>query len=266
MLSVEASPAGENERDPNEGRAPRETDGPLMLSVENVSAGYGKLEILHKVSLEVGAREIVGIIGPNGAGKSTLLKTIFGYVPPFEGLISFAGNTLSGLSPDRVMRSGIGYVAQAGGIFADMSVHENLVLGGYSLGSRGAVSAAIERVYEQFPRFRTRAHQRAGSMSGGEQRALAVARTLVVSPRLIILDEPSAALAPRFIDEIYATLEALNNSGIALLIVEQNVRRILDSAHHVVVLDMGRNAFAGASSELRQSDRIRRLYLGEEAG
>ena len=237
-----------------------------MLAVEGVSAGYGRLEILHKVSLDVAPGEIVGIIGPNGAGKSTLLKTIFGYLPPFEGSVRFVGDTLAGLSPDRVMRQGIGYVAQAGGVFADMSVHENLVLGGYSLGSRRAAAAAIERVYAQFPLFRARAHQRAGSLSGGEQRALAVARTLVVEPRLIILDEPSAALAPRFIDEIYATLAALNRSGIALLIVEQNVRRILDAAHRVVVLDMGRNAFAGASAELRQSDRIRRLYLGEDAG
>ena len=237
-----------------------------MLAVEGVSAGYGRLEILHKVSLDVGPGEIVGIIGPNGAGKSTLLKTIFGYLPPFEGSVRFVGDTLAGLSPDRVMRQGIGYVAQAGGVFADMSVHENLVLGGYSLGSRRAAAAAIEAVYAQFPLFRARAHQRAGSLSGGEQRALAVARTLVVKPRLIILDEPSAALAPRFIDEIYATLAALNRSGIALLIVEQNVRRILDAAHRVVVLDMGRNAFAGASAELRQSDRIRRLYLGEDAG
>ncbi len=237
-----------------------------MLAIESISAGYGRLEILHKVSLDVGAGEIVGIIGPNGAGKSTLLKTIFGYVPPFEGDIRFEGDRLSGLSPDRVMRRGIGYVAQAGGIFADMSVHENLVLGGYSLGSNRDVASAIEKVYAQFPRFRSRARQRAGSLSGGEQRALAVARTLIVSPRLIILDEPSAALSPRFIDEIYTTLAALNRSGIALLIVEQNVRRILDSAHRIFVLDMGRNAFAGASAELRQSDRIRRLYLGEDAG
>ena len=237
-----------------------------MLTIKDVSAGYGRLEILHKVSLDVAAGEIVGIIGPNGAGKSTLLKTIFGYLPPFEGTIQFDDDNLAGLPPDHVMRRGIGYVAQAGGVFADMSVHENLVLGGYSLGSRRDAAAAIERVYAQFPLFRARAHQRAGSLSGGEQRALAVARTLVVEPRLIILDEPSAALAPRFIDEIYATLAALNRSGIALLIVEQNVRRILDAAHRVVVLDMGRNAFAGASAELRQSDRIRRLDLGEDAG
>ena len=237
-----------------------------MLSVQGVSAGYGRLEILHKVALDVAPGEIVGIIGPNGAGKSTLLKTIFGYLPPFEGTVTFENQTLQGRSPDQVMRRGIGYVAQAGGIFADMSVHENLVLGGYSLKSSSAVKTAIEKIYAQFPRFRERSKQRAGSLSGGEQRALAVARTLVISPRLIILDEPSAALSPRLIEEIYGTLTDLNRSGIALLIVEQNVRRILDSAHRVVVLDMGRNAFAGASAELRQSDRIRRLYLGEDAG
>jgi neutral amino acid transport system ATP-binding protein len=237
-----------------------------MLSVQGVSAGYGRLEILHKVALEVAPGEIVGIIGPNGAGKSTLLKTIFGYLPPFEGTVTFENETLQGRSPDQVMRRGIGYVAQAGGIFADMSVHENLVLGGYSLKSGSAVKTAIEKIYAQFPRFRERSKQRAGSLSGGEQRALAVARTLVISPRLIILDEPSAALSPRLIEEIYGTLTDLNRSGIALLIVEQNVRRILDSAHRIVVLDMGRNAFAGASDELRRSDRIRRLYLGEGAG
>jgi ABC-type branched-subunit amino acid transport system ATPase component len=133
---------------------------------------------------------------------------------------------------------------------------------------RGAriLGAALAAAFDRFPVLGERRSQRAGSLSGGEQRALAVARTLVVSPQLIILDEPSAALAPRFIDEIYGTLTVLNQSGIALLIVEQNVRRILDAAHRVVVLDMGRNAFAGASAELRQSDRIRRLYLGEDAG
>jgi len=146
-----------------------------MLAIEGVTAGYGRLEILHDVSLAVGTGEIVGIIGPNGAGKSTLLKTIFGYLPPFSGVIQFDGEDVTGLSPDHIMRRGIGYVAQAGGVFADMSVHENLVLGGYSLASSHATAAAIERVYAQFPLFRARAQQRAGSLSGGEQRALAVA-------------------------------------------------------------------------------------------
>jgi branched-chain amino acid transport system ATP-binding protein len=154
-------------------------------------------------------------------------------------------------------------VAQASGIFADMSVAENLTLGGYSLASRRAISAALERTLERFPLFRARARQRAGTLSGGEQRALAIARTLMVNPRLLILDEPSAALSARVIDEIYESLIALNRAGLSLLIVEQNVAQILAVAHRIVVLDMGRNAFGGSAAELRASDRIRRLYLGE---
>ncbi len=236
-----------------------------LLSVEGVRAGYGRLEILQGVSLDVAATEIVGVIGPNGAGKSTLLKTVLGYLRPFEGAIRFDGQAIAGLSPDRVMRLGVGYVAQAGGVFADMTVHENLVLGGYTLPDRSSVRRGIERVYDRFPLFRNRARQRAGSLSGGEQRALSVARTLMTGPRLLVLDEPSAALSPIAIDVIYATLQALHAEGIALLIVEQNVEKILAVADRVVVLDMGRNAFEGSASELRASDRIRRLYMGEHS-
>jgi ABC-type branched-subunit amino acid transport system ATPase component len=235
-----------------------------LLEVAGLHAGYDRLEILQGVSLAVEPGEIVGIIGPNGAGKSTLVKTIFGYLRPFEGSVAFDGKSLVDLTPDRVMRRGLGYVAQAGGVFPDMTVRENLALGGYSLSSRRAVAAAIDEALQRFPLFRERAGQRAGSLSGGEQRALAIARTLLVKPRLLILDEPSAALAPRFIDEIYATLLDLNRDGIALLIVEQNVAKILETAHRVAVLDMGRNAFGGTAEELRASPRIRRLYLGEE--
>ncbi|GAC1347780.1 MAG: ABC transporter ATP-binding protein [Acetobacteraceae bacterium] len=235
-----------------------------VLEVEAVRAGYGRLEILQGVSLTVAAGEIVGIIGPNGAGKSTLLKTVFGYLRPFEGAIRFDGASLVGLTPDRVMRRGLGYVAQAGGIFAEMSVQENLVLGGYTLPSRAAVRTALARVYDHFPLFRARARQLAGSMSGGEQRALSVARTLMVGPRLLVLDEPSAALSPIAIDAVYDQLLTLHAEGLSLLIVEQNVEKVLSIAHRVVVLDMGRNAFGGSAAELRASDRIRRLYMGEE--
>lgn len=235
-----------------------------LLSVQNIRAGYGRLEILQGVSLTVEPGEIVGIIGPNGAGKSTLLKTIFGYLRPFAGNISFDGASIIGLTPDRVMRRGLGYVAQAGGIFSDMTVRENLTLGGYTLTSSKAVRDGLDRVYARFPVLRDRAGQRAGSMSGGEQRALSVARTLMVGPRLLVLDEPSAALSPIAIDEIYGQLLALHESGIALLIVEQNVEIILSIAHRIAVLDMGRNAFGGSAADLRASDRIRRLYMGEE--
>ena len=235
-----------------------------MLELESVRSGYGKLEIIQSASLRVPDRAIVGVIGPNGAGKSTLLKTAFGYLGPFAGRIVFDGREIAGRRPDEIMRLGVGYLSQAGGLFAEMTVHDNLVLGGYTV-SRTAKRRAIDEVYARFPLFRDRRRQLAGSLSGGEQRLLAIARALIVHPRLLLLDEPSAALAPRFIDQVYAELEALNRDGIALLIVEQNVEAILAVAHRVFVLDLGRNAFDGTPSELRASDRIRRLYLGEDA-
>ena len=235
-----------------------------MLELEGVRSGYGKLEILQAASLRVPDGSIIGIIGPNGAGKSTLLKTAFGYLPPFGGRIVLDGREIAGRRPDEIMRWGVGYLAQAGGLFAEMTVHDNLVLGGYTV-SRAEKRHAIDHVYTRFPLFRDRRRQLAGALSGGEQRLLAIARALMVRPRLLLLDEPSAALAPRFIDEVYATLEALNRDGLALLIVEQNVEAILAVAHRVFVLDLGQNAFDGTPSELRASDRIRRLYLGEDA-
>jgi ABC-type branched-subunit amino acid transport system ATPase component len=236
-----------------------------MLELEGVRSGYGKLEIVQAASLEVGNGAIVGIIGPNGAGKSTLLKTAFGYLPPFAGRIALDGREIAGRRPDEIMRWGVGYLAQAGGLFAEMTVHDNLVLGGYTV-SRADKRRAIEAVYARFPLFRDRGRQLAGALSGGEQRLLAIARALIVRPRLLLLDEPSAALAPRFIDLIYTTLVSLNRDGLAMLIVEQNVEVILAVAHRVFVLDLGRNAFDGTPAELRASDRIRRLYLGEDGG
>ena len=236
-----------------------------MLELEGVRSGYGKLEIVQAASLQVGDGAIVGIIGPNGAGKSTLLKTAFGYLPPFAGRIALDGREIAGRRPDEIMRFGVGYLSQAGGLFAEMTVHDNLVLGGYTV-SRADKRRAIAAVYARFPLFRDRGRQLAGALSGGEQRLLAIARALIVRPRLLLLDEPSAALAPRFIDLIYATLVALNRDGLAMLIVEQNVEAILAVAHRVFVLDLGRNAFDGTPAELRASDRIRRLYLGEDGG
>ena len=234
-----------------------------MLELEGVRSGYGKLEILQSASLQVPDGAIVGIIGPNGAGKSTLLKTAFGYLAPWAGRIALDGREIAGRRPDEIMRFGVGYLAQAGGLFAEMTVHDNLVLGGYTV-SRADKRRAIEAVYARFPLFRDRGRQLAGALSGGEQRLLAIARALIVRPRLLLLDEPSAALAPRLIDLIYATLVALNRDGLAMLIVEQNVEAILAVAHRVFVLDLGRNAFDGTPAELRASDRIRRLYLGED--
>lgn len=237
-----------------------------MLVIEEVRAGYGRLEILQGVSLRVHPGEIVGLIGPNGAGKSTLLKTVFGFITPTAGHVALEDRGLAGLRPDQVVRRGLAYVAQDGGLFADMTVHDNLLLGGYVLPSRRAVRAAVEAVLDRFPLLDERRRQVAGSLSGGEQRILALGRALVTRPRLLLVDEPSAALAPGVIDRVYETLVALNRSGIALLVVEQNVEAILAVAHRVFVLDLGRNAFDGTPPDLRGSDRVRRLYLGEEAG
>jgi ABC-type branched-subunit amino acid transport system ATPase component len=237
----------------------------VILSVDNIHAGYGRLEILRGVSLTVEPGQIVGIIGPNGAGKSTVLKTIFGYLRPFSGHIALQGEHLDGARPEQIMRRGVGYVAQAGGLFADMTVHDNLVMGGYSLRNRAALHRAIDAVYDRFPLFRARRRQLAGSLSGGEQRILTIARTLIIEPRLLLLDEPSAALSPRLIAEIYDVLVRLNRQGLAMLIVEQNTSVILDTAERVFVLDMGASAFDGTPAELLADDRIRRLYLGSEA-
>jgi branched-chain amino acid transport system ATP-binding protein len=236
----------------------------VILAADAVRSGYGRLEILQSVSLAVGRGEIIGIIGPNGAGKSTLLKTIFGYLPPWAGTITVEGRSIAGLRPDQIMRLGLAYVAQEGGLFAEMTVHDNLVLGGYSLVSARAVREGVEGVLAEFPLFATRRRQMAGSLSGGEQRILALARAMMIRPRLLLLDEPSAALAPRSIDHVYETIVALNGAGVAMVIVEQNVEAILAVAHRVFVLDLGRNAFDGTPRDLRGSDRIRRLYLGED--
>ena len=237
----------------------------MSLVVDGLRAGYGQLEILQGVTVRVDAGEIVGLIGPNGAGKSNLLKTVFGYLRPFAGTIAFADRTLVGLRPDQILGGGIGYLAQDGGLFPDMTVHENLVLGGYTLPTRGEVERALDEVFTRFPLLRDRRRQAAGSLSGGEQRLLGLARALMVRPRLLLLDEPSAALAPRFIERVYDAIVDLHRSGLALLIAEQNVEMILGVARRVYVLDLGQNAFDGAPAELRRTERIRRLYLGEVA-
>jgi branched-chain amino acid transport system ATP-binding protein len=235
----------------------------VSLVVEAVRSGYGQLEILQGIGLRLPMGQLVGLIGPNGAGKSTLLKTIFGYIQPFAGTIRFDDRDLVGLRPDQILRLGIGFLAQDGGLFPEMTVQENLVLGGYSLRGRHEVRAALDEVYARFPTLRDRTRQLAGSLSGGEQRMLAIGRVLMTRPRLILLDEPSAGLAPRVIDSVYDAIVALNRAAIALLVAEQNVEMILGVAHRVFVLDLGRNAFDGSPMELRGAARLRQLYLGE---
>ncbi len=234
------------------------------LTIDALRAGYGRLEILQGVSLRVEPGQIVGIIGPNGAGKSTLLRAVLGYVKPWSGSIKYGAVDLTGLPAHRMVRSGIGYVAQGRGLFADMSVRENLLLGGYTVRGRAALDRAIAAALQRFPYLRGRQGQLAGSLSGGEQRGLAIARALMTEPRMLLLDEPSAALSPQAIETVYQTLRTLQDQGLGMLIVEQNVQVIMDIAQRIYVLDVGRNAFDGTADELRGLERIRRLYLGDE--
>jgi ABC-type branched-subunit amino acid transport system ATPase component len=233
-----------------------------MLEVMDLHAGYGRLEILKGISLRIEPDDIVGIIGPNGAGKSTLLKAICGFLRPTHGSCRFQGAELVGKRPDQVVRTGLAYVPQTRGLFPQMTVHENLMVAAHLLPSRAAARAGIERVYARFSRIAERRLQRAGTLSGGERRLLEVARVLVTTPRLILLDEPSAALAPRYMDEVYRELVAIHADGVGLVIVEQNVNRILEIADRVVALELGRAVFDAPPQAFREGPLLRELFLG----
>jgi ABC-type branched-subunit amino acid transport system ATPase component len=232
-----------------------------LLEVDGLHAGYGDAVVLHGVSLRAEAGQLVSVVGPNGAGKSTLLKAIYGLVPPRAGSVRVAGEEIAGLRPDRLTRRGLNLVPQIDNVFPSLTVSENLKVG--ALGApRTERRDALERVHNLFPLLRERPRQRAGTLSGGQRKLLALARALVTSPRLLLLDEPSAGLAPQAVEEVFAKLGEINAAGIGIVIVEQNARRALALAHTGYVLDMGRNAFAGPGVELLHDPNVVRLYLG----
>jgi ABC-type branched-subunit amino acid transport system ATPase component len=236
--------------------------GAPLLVAEGLNAGYGKLEILHGVSLKVRAGEIVSIIGPNGAGKSTAFKAIVGLLRPRAGTVRFNGQDITGLRPDLVLRRGLAYVPQGRIVFPQMTVLENLEMGAYIERDRARVAAALARVYAMFPVLSERRPQKAGTMSGGEQQMVAIARALMTTPRLILLDEPSLGLAPRFVSLIFDKLVEMRGAGYTLMLVEQNAARALAIADRGYVLELGRNRFQGGGRELLQDPEVKRLYLG----
>ena len=233
-----------------------------MLAAERIHAGYGKLEILHDVSLEVRPGEIVSIIGPNGAGKSTAFKSIVGLLRPRAGTVRFKGQDITGLRPDLVLRRGLAYVPQGRIVFPQMTVLENLEMGAYIERDGARVAAALERVYALFPVLAERRKQKAGTMSGGEQQMVAIARALMTTPSLILLDEPSLGLAPRFVALIFDKLAEMRGAGYTLMLVEQNATRALAIADRGYVLELGRNRFHGRGRELLDDPEVKRLYLG----
>jgi branched-chain amino acid transport system ATP-binding protein len=234
-----------------------------MLEVRELEARYGRIAAVRGVSLAVREGEIVCVIGPNGVGKTTTLKAIVGLVRPAAGSVRFLGRELVGLPAHRIARLGIGLVPEGRWILGEMTVRENLLMGAYGKnGDRGEMAEDLDRVCELFPILRQRARQLAGTLSGGEQQMLAIARTVMARPRLLVMDEPSMGLAPLIIDEIFRIIAELHARGTTILLVEQNARQALDIADRAYVMELGRIALSGPAAELREHEVLRRAYLG----
>jgi branched-chain amino acid transport system ATP-binding protein len=234
-----------------------------MLEVSELEAGYGPIRALDRVSIDVQEGELVAIIGANGAGKTTLLMAISGVVTPRAGTVRFAGRPLAGLPPHEVMRAGIGHAPEGRRIFPRLTVRENLELGGFARRDRGQVARDIDEACGLFPVLGQRLAQLGGTLSGGEQQMLAIARALVGRPRLLLLDEPSLGLAPLIVAKVFEVIKSLSSRGIGVLRVEQNARAALKLAARGWVLETGRVTLTGTGPELAADRRVRDAYLGE---
>lgn len=234
------------------------------LVIENVVAGYGSgPNILKGLSLTVETCKTYCIIGPNGAGKSTLLKVIAGLIKPREGKIVFKGEIINHLRPDQILKMGLCYVPSDRSLFPDMTVKENLRMGGYVLRDSRLVDQRIEEVFSLFPVLREKSSQNAKTLSGGQQQLTAIARSMILKPELIMLDEPSLGLAPKVVQQIFGTINLLRDQGLTIVLVEQNARKGLEIADQGVVLDLGTNSFERPAAEVLQDPRIQELYLGK---
>jgi branched-chain amino acid transport system ATP-binding protein len=233
-----------------------------FLDVANLVAGYGKKQVIDGVSLSVGTGEIVALIGHNGAGKSTLLKAVFGLIPIWSGEVRFNGALWPEPAPRALQRAGIAYVPQGNRVFNDLTVRENLEIGGGTLPDKGSVNAGIERVFTLFPMLKGRLKQRSGTLSGGEKQMLALANALILSPKMLLLDEPSLGLASPLVSEALKRIKQINQDfGATVLIVEQKVREILKIADRVVVLRTGRISYSGSAKELEDDAKLRDVFL-----
>ncbi|HET9120830.1 MAG TPA: ABC transporter ATP-binding protein [Solirubrobacterales bacterium] len=239
-----------------------ETNG-VVLAVEGLVAGYvPEVDILTGVDLAVRDGEIVTVIGPNGAGKSTLIKSIFGLLPPREGRVVLRGDDLTGLVPHRITRRGMSYVPQLDNVFESLTVDENLEMGALD---RRTARQRMSEMYELFPRLGERRRQAAGTMSGGERQMVAMGRALMPDPKVLLLDEPSAGLAPAFVEAIFEKIAEVNQHGVTIVMVEQNARRALAMSTRGYVLDLGQNRFEGSGAELLRDPKVAELYLGGTA-
>lgn len=234
-----------------------------MLSVSNLSTSYGPVEVLHEISLNIHAGELVAIVGANGAGKSTLLRTLSGLQRSRQGTVVFDGQDLTNSPAHRIVRAGICHVPEGRQVFAPLNVEDNLRLGAYTQRQDyDRVEADLEHVYSLFPILRERKQQASGTLSGGQQQMLAIGRALLGRPRLLLLDEPSMGLAPLLVEEIFSIVRSLNEQGVTILLVEQNARMALNVADRGYVLETGRIVTSAAASELLNDEAVRKAYLG----
>ena len=234
-----------------------------MLALENIVAGYiPGVEILQGVSLHVEQGEMVCLVGPNGAGKSTVLRTISGLLRPKAGRVVFSGKDIGGLRPDQILEKGIAHVPQGHSVFPKMTVHENLLMGAYSVKDRRTIRQRLDKVYARFPFLKERAREKAGNLSGGQQKILEMGRAFMLEPPLMMLDEPSLGLAPKTMANLFDTIKDLNRTGLTILMVEQNARQGLAASHRGYVLELGKEKFEGTAQELLDSPQMAKLYLG----
>ena len=237
-----------------------------MLEIANVVTAYGNIQALKGVSLAVEPGKITCLLGPNGAGKTTLMFSVAGILKPKRGgRIAFEGRDIAGADPAAVVRAGIALVPENRLVFQDMTVIENLAAGAYLRADGAAVADDIERMFKRFPRLAERREQMAGTLSGGEQQMLAVARALMSRPKLLMMDEPSLGLAPMVVEEIFAIIRDLNKDGVTIFLVEQNAHKALEVAHRFYLLEQGKVTFSGTPGQLAEDEVIRRAYLGTAA-
>ncbi|WP_418286505.1 ABC transporter ATP-binding protein [Halorubrum sp. DTA46] len=235
-------------------------DGDAILRIRDLDAGYGDLQILSDVDLDVAAEEYVTIVGPNGAGKSTVMKTVFGLTTYMDGTVDFEGNDIHGLAPEQIIRKGIGFVPQTDNVFPGLSVRENLEMGAYILDS--VPEDRIEEIFDRFPILRERQAQKAGTLSGGQRQMVAMGRALMLDPDLLLLDEPSAGLAPDLVADMFDRIDRINESGTAVLMVEQNAKEALRRCDRGYVLVNGENRYTDRGEVLLGDEDVRKDFLG----
>ncbi len=234
----------------------------MLLEVKDLDAGYGYLQILRSVSLNIYQGEYVCIIGPNGAGKSTTMKTIAGLLPPMGGTISFNGENITGLSASDITKKGISFVSEEMNLFVNMSVQENLFMGAYIIKDKKVQKDRLDFVFSLFPRLGERKNQLAGTMSGGERKMLAIGRGMMSGPKLLLVDEPSFGLAPQLVANVFDSLERLKKNGVTIMLVEQNVTKTLAVTDRGYILENGKIGLKGKSSDLADDPHVKKVFLG----